>query len=84
MPRLPARLLACGLAAGAGLVALSGPAAAEPCYPDKSLSYVGVCAYTICVDLCGPVVVVDPYCELERPALATCQAVDDRYYSTGQ
>ena len=41
----------------------------------------GVCAGIICVDLCGPTLVVDPYCrQAHGPYLATCVFVDQLYY----
>jgi hypothetical protein len=43
----------------------------------------GVCAGVVCVDLCGPRLVVDPYCRQSHgPYLATCVLVDQLYYST--
>ena len=77
--RMP-RLLALPLIAACAALALPSSAAAEEvtCYPPKHLSYVGVCAGIIpCEDLCGgPEIVVDPYCELDRPQLKACQVID--------
>lgn len=70
------RLLALPLVAAAFALAVpSAPAQAETCYPDKNLSYVGVCVYGGCTEFCP--IVVDPYCELERPPLATCVLIDN-------
>lgn len=41
----------------------------------------GVCAGVVCVDLCGPTVVVDPYCHQDSgPWLKTCEVVDSLYF----
>ena len=43
----------------------------------------GVCAGIVCVDLCGPRLVVDPYCRQSHgPYLATCAIVDDLGFGT--
>lgn len=38
----------------------------------------GVCAGFVCVDLCGPILVVDPYCSTDgtTPVDALCAAID--------
>ena len=41
----------------------------------------GVCAGIVCWDLCGPTLIVDPYCrQSSDPYLATCVLVDQLYY----
>jgi hypothetical protein len=72
------RLLALPLAAAAVALALPSAPAQAACYPDKSLSYVGVCVGSGCTEFCP--IVVDPYCELERPRLAACVLVDSLEY----
>lgn len=58
------------------------PAHALTCVPGDAavsrLADAGVCAGIVCVDLCGPTVVVDPYCNrLPTTSLdAMCAAVD--------
>jgi hypothetical protein len=56
------------------------PAAqAVPCYGTAN---AGVCAGIECVDLCGPILVVDPYCTNDDPAILACRVVDRLYFST--
>ncbi|MDQ1712238.1 MAG: hypothetical protein QOE45_1688 [Frankiaceae bacterium] len=74
------RLLALPLAAAAFAVAAPAPAAqAVPCYGTTD---VGVCAGIECNDLCGPILVVDPYCRHDDPAILACRVVDRLYFST--
>jgi hypothetical protein len=74
------RLLALPLVAAAIAVAVPAPAAqAVPCYGTTD---VGVCAGIECVDLCGPILVVDPYCKHDDPAILACRLVDAIRYSS--
>ena len=82
------RLIVTTLFAAAATAALGGTAhAADPIPPSPSFyecfgvvaagTEAGVCAGVVCWDLCGPRLIVDPYCrQAHGPYLATCVFVD--------
>ena len=77
------RALALTIASAALLAPLAGAAHADvECYGvDAGATHAGVCAGVVCVDLCGPTVIVDPYCYQDHgPYLETCNVVDALSY----
>lgn len=81
-------LLAAAATAGLGGTAhatdpIGGPSFYECVYAGAVGTEAGVCVGSYCWDLCGPTLVVDPYCEQAHgPYLATCVLVDELYYSS--
>ena len=79
-PSLRRLLVAVPLALAA--LAPVAPAHALTCVPGdvvaSTLADAGVCAGIVCVDLCGPTVVVDPYCDhlATNNFDALCAAID--------
>lgn len=70
------RLLAC--TALAASLAAAAPAVAAPkvCTPEKLT--VGVCAEYVCVDICGPEVVVTTWCNLDsHPRVLACDLLNN-------
>ena len=57
------RLLALAAAAAAMTVAAPAEASFTVCTPTRQ---AGVCVHYICVDICGPEVRVEPYCNLHH------------------